>query len=207
MQSLGYPATWPTSCFISGGCGETVFAHTNGFGDFVLFDELGPPWPVHECYANRFLLTSSGSLIVREDRRAEYRGVAISGPPAKPRTVERITKMDPTQHVGGKHFLAIGYVQDYVERRVDSILKKTGTLGRQILERAFGNRRSQLTLVTTELKSYTVFADLSRVVLQRKDIICARVTAVPVLGMPGMTAVFLADEILTMRGDSGEGGQ
>jgi hypothetical protein len=203
MQSLGYPATWPTSCFISGGCGETVFAHTNGFGDFVLFDELGPPWPVHECYANRFLLSASGRLIVRDDRRVEYRGVAISGSPAKPNTTQRtITKMDPTEYTGDKHFLAIGYVQDYVERRVDGLLKKTGALGRQILERTFGNRRSQLTLVTTELKSYTVFADLSRIVLQRRDIICARVTAVPVLGLSGMAAVFLADEILTMQGDS-----
>lgn len=207
MQSSGYPATWPTSCFISGGCGESVFAHTNGFGDFVLFDELGPPWPVHECYANRFLLSASGRLIVRDDRRAEYRGIAISDVPAKPRTAERtITKVEPTEHIGKKQFLAIGYVQDYVERRVDSLLKKTGLLGRQIIERAFGNRKSQLTLVTTELKSYTVFADLSRIVVQRKDIICARLTAVPVLGLPGMAAVFLADEILTLQGLSKDGG-
>lgn len=206
MQCLGYPATWPTSCFISGGCGEGVFAHTNGFGDFVLFDELGPPWPVHECYANRFLLSASGRLIVREDRRAEYRGVALSEVPARPRTAQpTITKIDATEHIGKKHFLAIGYVQDYVERRLDSLLTKTGLLGRQIIERAFGNRKSQLTLVTTDLKSYTVFADLSRTVVQRKDIICARLTAVPVLGLSGVAAVFLADEVLTMPSLSQEG--
>ena len=41
MKSLGYSSTWATTCFINGGCGAKVFAHTNGRGDFVLFDELG----------------------------------------------------------------------------------------------------------------------------------------------------------------------
>lgn len=31
-------------------CGESVFYHTNGHGDSVLFDELNPPWPVHPCW-------------------------------------------------------------------------------------------------------------------------------------------------------------
>jgi hypothetical protein len=104
--------------------------------------------------------------------------------------------------VGQKEFLAIGYVQDYLERKVDSLLKKTGTVGRQVLERIFGNRMSQLTLVTAELKSYTMFADLSKLVVQRKDTICARVTAVRVVGLPGVQAVFLADEILTIHGST-----
>jgi hypothetical protein len=201
MQSLGYPATWPTSCFISGGCGAPVFAHTNGFGDFVLLDELGPPWPVHDCYANRFLLTGDGRLTIRHDRRSEYRDLAISGAPAQSKAPERdITKIDPSKFIGDKEFVAIGYVQDYVERRMDSLLKKTGTMGRHILERIFGNNKSQLTLVTTELKSYTVFADLSHIAVQRKDIICARLRAVRIVGLPGIPAVFLADEILTMHG-------
>jgi len=53
MKKLGYRATWLTTCFIGGGCNAVVFAHTNGCGDFVLFDDLGHPWPIHECYANR----------------------------------------------------------------------------------------------------------------------------------------------------------
>jgi hypothetical protein len=201
MQSLGYPATWPTSCFLSGGYGAAVFAHTNGFGDFVLFDELGPPWPVHECYANRFLLTGNGTLTIREDRRSEYRDLAISGAPAQSQTPQRnITKIDPSKFIGDREFLAIGYVQDYVEHRTNSLLKKTGEVGRQTLERIFGNNKSQLTVVTTDLKSYTVFADLSRTVVQRKDIICARLRAVRIVGLHGIPAIFLADEILVMHG-------
>ena len=26
---------------------------------FVLVDELGPPWPVHDCYVNRIAFTSA----------------------------------------------------------------------------------------------------------------------------------------------------
>lgn len=31
-------------------CGAEVYYHTNGYGDCVLFDELGWPWLVHECW-------------------------------------------------------------------------------------------------------------------------------------------------------------
>ena len=41
--------TYPTTCWW---CGETVFYHTNGFGDSVLFDSLGDPWQVHYCWKN-----------------------------------------------------------------------------------------------------------------------------------------------------------
>jgi hypothetical protein len=48
MKHLGYPLTYATRCFIDGGCGITVYAHTNGTGDFVLFDKLGRPWLGHQ---------------------------------------------------------------------------------------------------------------------------------------------------------------
>jgi hypothetical protein len=41
--------TYPTKCWW---CGDTVFYHTNGFGDSVLFDSLGFPWRVHSCWEN-----------------------------------------------------------------------------------------------------------------------------------------------------------
>ena len=31
-------------------CGEPVFYHTNGYGDHVLFDSLGYPWEIHQCW-------------------------------------------------------------------------------------------------------------------------------------------------------------
>src|SRR5580704_759180 len=99
MQSLGHPATWPTECFIAGGCGALVFAHTNGHGDFVLLDELGPPWPIHGCYEERFLLQSRvrpGVLAVRPDRLDEYRTTSVSSTPPAPQAQGRdITRVDP----------------------------------------------------------------------------------------------------------------
>jgi len=46
---LGVPLTHPTTCPI---CGAFIFFHTNGNGDCVFFDELGPPWPKHACLSN-----------------------------------------------------------------------------------------------------------------------------------------------------------
>lgn len=31
-------------------CGQEVYVYTNDYGSFVVFDELGHPWPKHECY-------------------------------------------------------------------------------------------------------------------------------------------------------------
>lgn len=40
-------STRPTRCWW---CGADVYYHTNGYGDSVLFDELGWPWQVHPCW-------------------------------------------------------------------------------------------------------------------------------------------------------------
>lgn len=39
--------TYPTECWR---CGTPVYYHTNGYGDSVLFDSLGWPWQVHDCW-------------------------------------------------------------------------------------------------------------------------------------------------------------
>ena len=39
--------TYATECWW---CGESVYYHTNGFGDSVLFDKLGYPWEIHICW-------------------------------------------------------------------------------------------------------------------------------------------------------------
>ncbi len=36
----------PTKCQY---CGQDVFYYENSFGSKVFFDELGKPWPIHEC--------------------------------------------------------------------------------------------------------------------------------------------------------------
>lgn len=199
MDSLGHPATWSTQCFIHGGCGADVFAHTNGYGDFVLFDELGPPWPLHPCYADRFLRhTGSSSLSIRPDRISEYQEISVTLPKPPKFNASDIRRVDPSEYVG-QEILAIGYVQEYIERRADALLDKAGSLGKRVLEAALGHRRSQLTIVTSDYKSYTAFADLAKIVIQRKDTVCARIRSVRVLGIFGVDAVFLADDIISLR--------
>jgi hypothetical protein len=39
--------TWPTSC---PSCSAQVFYFSCNHGSRVFFDELGPPWPVHDCH-------------------------------------------------------------------------------------------------------------------------------------------------------------
>lgn len=45
-SDLCVPLTYPTICPV---CDADIFFHTNGNGDVVFFDELGWPWPKHEC--------------------------------------------------------------------------------------------------------------------------------------------------------------
>jgi hypothetical protein len=47
LDRCGSPITRHTQCWW---CGAPVYYHTNGNGDSVLFDELGPPWPIHPCW-------------------------------------------------------------------------------------------------------------------------------------------------------------
>src|SRR5262249_45322351 len=140
MRVLGYSATWLTDCFLMDGCGRKVFAHTNGFGDFVLLDRLGLPWKVHPCYENRFVLggvsKSSGMIRIRQDRLVEYSQTEIaSAPPHRLLTANDIHAVDPLNSIGNGEILVAGYVQDYLERRADRLAEKMGTLGQQILHR------------------------------------------------------------------------
>lgn len=54
-------ATYLTTCWW---CGQEVWYHTNGYGDHVLFDELGWPWQVHSCWAEH-AASSGGTALPR----------------------------------------------------------------------------------------------------------------------------------------------
>lgn len=41
------PETRPINCWW---CGSSVYYHTNGYGDTVLFNSLDYPWQIHECW-------------------------------------------------------------------------------------------------------------------------------------------------------------
>lgn len=48
-------------------CGKEVFYYENKNGARVLFDFLGPPWPIHPCYESEKNKFKSQSLPVKED--------------------------------------------------------------------------------------------------------------------------------------------
>jgi hypothetical protein len=204
MHVLGYARTWKTLCFINGGCGEEVFAHTNGFGDFVLFDSLGWPWPVHECYLDRFCQpagVSANRYEIRADAIIEYRKADEKVPPVISRRITRdIRRMIASDHLKEPEKIVFGYVQDYIENHAERLFRGLGALGHKHLQATLANNRSQLTIVTSEFESYTAYADLRNVVVRKKDMVAARLKAVKVLGIAGTNAVFICDEVLLVRG-------
>jgi hypothetical protein len=203
MQALGYARTWRTVCFINGGCGEEVFAHTNGFGDFVLFDRLGWPWPIHDCYLDRFcqpISASTNSYEIRADAIAEYRRADEKLPFLASKKVPRdIRRMIPGDHLKEPEKLVFGYVQDYIENHAERLFRGVGTLGHQLLQAALANNRSQVTIVTSDFESYTAYADLRNVVVRKKDMVTARLKAINLFGLTGTHAVFMCDEVLLVR--------
>jgi len=204
MQVLGYARTWTTFCFINGGCGEQVFAHTNGFGDFVLFDSLGWPWPIHDCYLDRFCQPSGAStnrFEIRADAIAEYRKADVKIPHvASRKTTRDIRRMVARDHLKEPEKIVFGYVQDYIENHAERLFRGVGTLGHKHLQATLANNRSQLTIVTSEFESYTAYADLRNVVVRKKDMVAARLKAIKVLGIAGTDSVFICDEVLLVRG-------
>jgi hypothetical protein len=206
MQILGYARTWPTLCFINRECRKRVFAHTNGFGDFVLFDKLGLPWQVHNCYLKRFCVDinqSQRNISIRSEAIEDYKHTEdVTEIPFQPAPTRDIRRIDPVTRLHDSEFLVFGYVQAYIENRAERIIRETGTLGRQHLVRTLGQHRSQLTIVTSNFESFTTFADLRNVTVQKKDMVAARLRAVRVVGVSRQAAVFLCDEVLLVRGSS-----
>ncbi|MCQ5473151.1 hypothetical protein FHW04_004702 [Pantoea sp. AN62] len=43
-------------------CGEEVFYYENSRGSRVLFDALGPPWPIHPCYSSNLAVNDKKAV-------------------------------------------------------------------------------------------------------------------------------------------------
>lgn len=71
---LRSPFTHPIYCHY---CGVVIFFHTNGNGDCVFFDELGPPWPKHSC------LQSKASIQAAERSDDLMKLVGVITPPSQ----------------------------------------------------------------------------------------------------------------------------
>jgi hypothetical protein len=212
MRILGHPLTYPTKCYIAGGCGANVFAHTQGHGDFVLFDGLGWPWEIHSCYLN--LLDSDGYQPRRAvpdaytdqewardlaQRSQAYRAAAREASlDRRRRPIREIVKISPESIRSPVQIC--GYVQDIVEDAAKA-LKKSGTLGQQIVWKALGSRKTQITIIDSDFKSYTGFADVAQIVLGRGSTIVAVMHPTIV----GLQKVFLFEglDVLPIRAGQG----
>lgn len=106
-SDLGVPITHPTRCPV---CGAEIFFHTNGNGDVVFFDELGWPWPKHEC-----LSTDSGIRTASRDRSL-MAVVDLVAPPSRIAPVPGVVVREYDPKVAGRALR--GVVLSCKERQV-----------------------------------------------------------------------------------------
>ena len=167
LDALGYSLSWKTKCFLDGGCGKTVFAHTNGHGDFVLFDHLQPPWTIHECYFDRF------NVHVGRSRKVAYRGVA-------PIAWESVVPITPDAHGPHKRYGFIGTVTN-VEKGIVNKSKEFRDLARtgtDEVKRILAGRTSMISIVSGEGAEFTAFTDLKKNPVNFRDIVVCDLKAV-----------------------------
>jgi hypothetical protein len=136
-ESTTVPGTCPA-------CGDEVYVHTDGAGKQVLFDELGPPWPIHPCahkvVAPELSPSSSQSSVAsaRESRRD-------------------ITRCDPAE-AGPALLQRKGCVTDIHPGRSLATLARPGTLEYERLYEIIGSARfTQFTLIDADHVSYTLW--------------------------------------------------
>jgi hypothetical protein len=195
MQPLGDSRTYPRKC---SDCGKRVFAHTNGSGDFVLLDTLGQPWPIHPCYLARqdrgsdahtnpaSLLKQALEFSMETPRRSsEDRNIR------PPRAIVRVT---PDAAYGVT--TVIGYVQDVIERRAARKMDNAHGTKQQWLRKLIGDKASEITIIDSGLRSFTMFADLRQVPLARRSVVAATIR--PVRLPDGLA--FLCDALEVLPG-------
>ncbi len=194
MEALGYSLTWQTQCFIQGGCGQQgLFAHTNGYGDFVLFDALGPPWPVHDCYIRRFELSGDSDILdVRGSRTVE-----VSSHPNRSWDVVRPVDADLERHRTGINI--IGTITNIHPKFVGGSEQFRDLPNKQKadIKKVLGTRRSFIVVVTGDGYEYGVFTDLQKFPARFRDTVAAKLKPVRLLNQD----VFVATQLRVFRFD------
>ena len=187
MDILGYPLTWKTRCFIRSGCRKMVFAHTNGYGDFVLLDSLGWPWPIHECYLQRCGGGDDATLV----NISQSKGIAYGG--ALAREWDTVVPITPNAAGPRKRFTFIGTVTNtengFVGRSAE--FRGLSRTSEEEVRRVLAGRRSLVTIVTGDGAEFTAFIDLDKTPVRFRDIVAADVKAVSFLN----TSVFVVTQI------------
>ena len=170
MKALGYSVTWTTTCFIGEGCGAEVFGHTNGHGDFVLFDEPVPPWPVHECYLRRFEL-SSRSISMRIGGTKEF-PVSLEGVLTLPR---HFVSLASYSALAAKTYGVIATVVDVFETLHEwrKEMRKPRVYGPQavLMNNQAQNTRSVVRLYTGQDEEYYALIDLRKHPVKFNDVV------------------------------------
>jgi len=202
MKVLGHSATWITTCFLNPECQRQVWAHTQGHGDFVLFDDLGWPWPIHDCYLSHVSATDSIRLTpttieelsaLLDDLFGESKDIAAPEPVAP--ATNNIRRVSPEDWLGRGPCRVSGYVQDYVENRAARLTRGLGDLALQSIRRCIGNRRSQLTVIDAQMNSYTFLVDLGNVVISTGWPISAHLRAIRIPLLPRLSTAFICESL------------
>ena len=177
MKALGHPLTWVTQCFINPKCSAVVWGHTNGYGDFVLFDNLGWPWPVHDCYLRRdqFGGGTQGSSGPSGPVHTPWnKAIGHDGPiDGDWETVRHVTAADS---VGAqKHFTVLGTVTNVSKGFVAKSPEFQGVfgLGREEFQRKLGRSTSVITIVSGNGEELEAFIDLKAHPVMFRDIVAA----------------------------------
>jgi hypothetical protein len=155
-----------------------VFAHSNGNGDFVLLDSLGPPWPIHECF--------------------QYRTANDGGPgPGRPGWDE-IRAVYADSLASRASINIVGTITDYAERALGTFpgFRNLPRQAQQHIRLTLVNSSSVLRVVTGEGLEYVAFADLRQVVVGERDIVCLKLRLKQVLNQK----VFLVTQIVRLGG-------
>jgi len=167
MEALGHASTWETHCFLPGGCGQQgLFGHTNGFGDFVLFDALGWPWPIHECYQRRFQLGSETD-VVRIGSTSSIRSVNHHHHHSEDSIFEVIADLE--KHRAG--ISVIGTVTNVEKGFIGKspLFGNLSTRQKSEIVGTLGGRRSHIVVAAGDGHEYGVFVDFDKYPLGFRD--------------------------------------
>lgn len=187
--------TYPTVCRY---CSDPVFYFQCNCGCKVFFDDLGDPWPRHECAEYlatisplKFTVESTYTATLRQNLR-------------KPKAF-RIIRVDAKE---ADTVDDLGVIRELL-REVD-ILAKSGVaadehLGMALLGKLARTPHGQITIHTGDLsqgdlKSFTFYIEtrlIDRLRLQRRQIVSVRLRSQPIPWKQGATrAVWVCKEIV-----------
>lgn len=180
MEKLGYARTWKTKCFLTSACHTEVWAHTNGNGDFVLFDGLGGPWQIHEC-------SFQAPLDAGRSRNAGPR----AGAPAKDWEFVVVIEPETNLRQPRRHF--IGTVTSVVKgfSNTDAFRSRLSGASTDAMRKVLDGRTTSVTVVTGEGAQYSFFMDTKKTPTKVHDTVACDIKVQALLNVP----VFVATKV------------